>query len=61
MFMGMGAGNSLSQTMNETFTNKEQVSKDLGVRLRELKSFHAEGLINDEEYSLKKSSILQEL
>jgi len=61
VFMGMGAGNALSQTMNETFTNSEQSSKDLGARLRELKSFHEEGLINDEEYSLKKSSILQEL
>ncbi|MEA1891969.1 MAG: SPFH domain-containing protein [Campylobacterota bacterium] len=61
MFMGMGAGSSLAQTMNEPFTQNQQSSKDLGNRLRELKAFHTEGLISDEEYSLKKSSILQEL
>lgn len=61
MFMGMGAGSSLAQTMNEPFTQNQQSSKNLGNRLRELKAFHTEGLISDEEYSLKKSSILQEL
>jgi len=62
MFMGMGAGNMLSATMNEPFTQTQETkSKDLGSRLRELKAFHSEGLISDEEYSLKKSSILQEL
>lgn len=61
MFMGMGAGNVLSQTMNEPFTQASSDSKDLGDRLRKLKLFHEEGLINDEEYALKKSAILQEL
>ncbi len=61
VFMGMGAGNALSQTMNEPFTQSEQKSKDLGNRLRELKAFYDENLISEEEYSLKKSSILQEL
>jgi membrane protease subunit (stomatin/prohibitin family) len=61
MFMGIGAGNVLSQGMNETFTQTGERSKDLGDRLRELKSFHEEGLINDEEYAQKKSIILQEL
>ena len=60
MFMGMGAGNMLSQTMNEPFS-KEESSRDLGSRLRQLKSFHEEGLISDDEYSLKKQAILQEL
>lgn len=61
MFMGVGAGNVLSQSMNEPFTQTNEPSKDLGARLRELKSFHEEGLINDEEYSQKKNMILQEL
>jgi len=61
MFMGMGAGNMLSQSMNEPFTQSQEKSKDLGARLRELKLFHTEGLISDEEYAMKKSSILQEL
>ncbi|WP_324170944.1 SPFH domain-containing protein [Sulfurimonas sp.] len=61
VFMGMGAGNALSQTMNEPFAKNEQKSKDLGMRLRELKSFYSEGLISEDEYSLKKKSILQEL
>ena len=61
MFIGMGAGNVLASTMNEPFTQSTENSKDLGTRLRELKSFHKEGLISDEEYSLKKSAILQEL
>jgi len=61
MFMGMGAGNVLSATMNEPFTKERGDSKDLGDRLRKLKLFYEEGLINDEEYALKKSAILQEL
>ena len=61
MFMGMGAGSTLANTMNEPFTQPTNNSKDLGLRLRKLKSFHEEGLISDEEYSLKKSAILQEL
>jgi len=61
MFMGIGAGNVLSQSMNETFAQTGERSKDLGQRLRELKSFHEEALINDEEYAQKKSLILQEL
>ena len=58
MFMGMGAGTTLANTMNEPFTQPTNNSKDLGLRLRKLKSFHEEGLISDEEYSLKKSAIL---
>ncbi len=61
MFMGMGAGNMLASTMNEPFTGENKDSKGLGDRLRKLKLFHQEGLINDEEYALKKSAILQEL
>jgi membrane protease subunit (stomatin/prohibitin family) len=61
MFMGVGAGNVLSQSMNETFAQVGERSKDLGDRLRELKSFYEEGLINEDEYSQKKSAILQEL
>ena len=61
VFMGMGAGNSLSQTMNEPFMKSDDNSKDLGKRLRQLKAFYTEGLIDDEEYALKKTAILQEL
>lgn len=60
IFMGMGAGNALSQTMNETFS-APQPSRDLRTRLQELQDFHAEGLITDEEYAAKKRSILEEL
>jgi len=61
MFMGIGAGGMLSQTMNEPFSKSEQTSKDIGTRLHELKTLFDKGLINDKEYSLKKNSILQEL
>lgn len=61
MFMGVGAGNMLSQGMNEPFAQPRERSRDLGERLKELKSFHAEGLISDDEYAQKKSAILQEL
>ncbi len=60
IFMGMGAGNALSQTMNETFS-APQASRDLRTRLQELQGLHAEGLITDEEYEAKKRSILEEL
>jgi len=60
VFMGMGVGNALSQTMNEPFS-APQGSGDRGARLRELQGFHSEGLITDEEYTAKKRSILEEL
>ncbi len=61
VFMGMGAGSSLSQTMNEPFSTPQSSSKDMTTRLRELKALHSEGLITDDEYTAKKSSILDEL
>jgi membrane protease subunit (stomatin/prohibitin family) len=61
VFMGLGAGNALAQTMNEPFGATPHVAKDLGERLRTLKAYYDEGLITDEEYAVKKRSILEEL
>lgn len=60
MFMGMGAGSSLVQTMNEPFSNITE-SKDLGSRLQQLKNLYTQELISGEEYTEKKRSILEEL
>ena len=63
VFMGMGAGSSLSQTMNEPFNNTTSSvdSKALGSRLQELKNLYTQELISEEEYTAKKRSILEEL
>jgi len=63
IFMGMGAGNTLSQTMNEPFNDNATTSnkKDLGLRLQKLKDLYEQNLITKDEYSAKKLSILEEL
>lgn len=61
VFMGLGAGNMLSQTMNESITSQQVDSNDFTLKLRQLKSLFEEGLINEEEYSAKKADILKEL
>jgi len=64
--MGMGAGNSLAQTMNEPFNQtplKEAptTQNSLASRLMQLKELYEQELISEEEYTAKKLSILSEL
>jgi len=66
VFMGMGAGNSLAQTMNEPFSQtplKEAptTQNSLASRLMQLKELYEQELISEEEYTAKKLSILSEL
>jgi len=61
VFMGMGAGSSLAQTMNEPFSQTPIVKNDLASRLIQLKTFYEQELITQEEYTAKKLSILSEL
>ncbi|WP_457747770.1 SPFH domain-containing protein [Sulfurimonas sp.] len=60
MLMGVGAGNSLSNSMTDSFSNLEE-SKDITSRLLQLKKLFEQELISAEEYKAKKTSILQEL
>jgi membrane protease subunit (stomatin/prohibitin family) len=59
VFMGMGAGNSLSQTMDEPF--KQQSTPDIGEKLRQLKALFEEELITEDEYRAKKAELLKAL
>lgn len=58
MFMGVGAGSTLSQSMNESSENN---NVSIESRLEKLKSLHSKKLISDIEYTEKKSAILKEL
>ena len=61
VFMGMGAGSSLAQTMNEPFSETPAKNSDLASRLMQLKTLYEQELITQEEYTAKKLSILSEL
>jgi membrane protease subunit (stomatin/prohibitin family) len=60
VFMGMGAGERLSRTMNEPLENAS-AERDAKSRLQQLKTLFEEGLITEEEYGAKKRTILEEL
>ena len=65
VFMGMGAGTSLAQNMNEPFTNQSQgqatTQSTLAQRLMTLKTLFSQNLITEDEYTNKKRSILEDL
>lgn len=62
--VGLGAGlnlaNNMSPLQNQN-SNPENSGKSVEERLKSLKSLHDQGLINNDEYNQKRSSILSEL
>ena len=62
--MGLGAGlnlaNNMSPLQNQN-SNPENSGNSVEERLKSLKSLHDQGLINNDEYNQKRSSILSEL
>jgi membrane protease subunit (stomatin/prohibitin family) len=57
VFMGMGAGSSLAQNMNSASSHSQEI--DIETKLRQLKKFFEEALINEEEYQSKKAELLR--
>lgn len=61
VFMGMGAGMGLSNTMNEVITPQTPAKEDVTTRLSKLKALFESALITQEEYAQKKSEVLKDL
>ena len=62
--VGLGAGLNLANNMSpldNQNASSENIGKSVEERLKSLKSLHDQGLISDDEYNQKRSSILSEL